>query len=88
MKPYRIEFKRSVLKEIRCFPRSVLERLRGAIEVLRTNPFPQGCEKIRGYEDYFRIRLGQYRIVYRVTTRVRIVTIVKVGHRRGIYRSL
>lgn len=88
MKPYRIELKRSVLKDIRRFPESVLRRLREAIENLRGNPFPAKHEKIRGYEDHHRIRVGEYRIVYHVATKTAVITIIKMKHRKDVYRQL
>ena len=54
---YRIVFKRSIMKDIRRLPSAILQHLREAMEALRTNPFPQGYEKIRGYENHYRIRV-------------------------------
>lgn len=88
MKNYRIEFKRSVLKELRSIPQSILRLIQKSIESLGTNPLPEGCQKIRGYDHHYRIRVGRYRIIYAVKTKVRIITIIKVGHRKDVYRSL
>ena len=57
------------------------ERLRG----LKSNPRPPGCEKLSGHDQY-RIRQGDYRKVYAVDDDARVVTLVKVGHRREVYR--
>lgn len=85
---YRIAFRSAVLKEMRGIPRSTRQRLWTAISALRDHPVSPGCEKIQGYEDYFKIRVGKYRIVYHLATRLRLVTIIKVGHRKDVYRFL
>ena len=85
---YRIEFKRSVKKDIQPLPQSVLARLREAIEALSLDPHPPGSQMIRGYQDYFRIRLGTYRVIYQVDDVVRIICIIKIGHRKDVYRKL
>jgi mRNA interferase RelE/StbE len=53
---------------------------------LAPDPRPSGCEKLAGVDDLFRIRVGDYRIVYRVQDQALIVLIVKIGHRREVYR--
>ncbi len=85
---YRIVLKESVVRDIRKFPRAVLSRLRERIAALAINPFPAGAEKIQGYEHHYRIRAGAYRIVYEVRTTVKIITIIRVGHRKDVYRRL
>lgn len=87
MKRYAVEIKKSVLQEIRHFPESVLSRIQKAIEKLASNPFPRGMEKIGGYKGYCRIRIGNYRIVYHVEKKVRIITIIKIGDRKNVYKQ-
>ncbi len=86
--PYKIVLKESVLRDIRRFPRAVLSRLRERIAALVHDPLPPGAETIQGYEHYYRIRVGAYRIVYEVKTTVRIITIIRIGHRKDVYRRL
>lgn len=87
-KIYEIVFKRSVLKDIRRIPRIFLEKIQQKISGLSENPFPAGAEKIEGYEHHYRIRLGHYRIIYEVQATIRIVTVIRIGHRKDVYRQL
>lgn len=86
--PYRIVVKRSVLREIRRLPDVVVRRLRERIAALATDPLPPDAEPIQGYAHYYRIRVGSYRVIYEVATQIRIITIVRIGHRRDVYRVL
>lgn len=85
---YRITFRHAVLREMRGFPRSIRRRLWTAIDELRENPIPAGIKKVRGYNDHYRIRIGEYRIVYHVATKSAVITIIRVRHRKDVYRSL
>ena len=83
---YSLVIKKSAERELRAIPkedlRRVIDRARGLVD----NPRPSGSEKLSGQERY-RIRQGDYRIVYAVDDEVRIVEIVKIGHRREVYRK-
>jgi mRNA interferase RelE/StbE len=85
MANYKIEFKESVAKDFRPVPKKDVKRILNKIETLAENPRPVGCEKLSGQEKY-RIRQGVYRIVYEIFDDKLIVTVVKIGHRRGVYR--
>ena len=61
-------------------------RIVARIMVLATNPRPRGSEKLAGYEDRYRIRQGNYRVVYLIDDAASAVTIYKIGHRREVYR--
>jgi mRNA interferase RelE/StbE len=83
---YRVELKRSAAKEVRAIPRKKdRQRVVERIEALAEDPRPPGCVKLTGREAY-RIRQGAYRIVYTVEDEVLVVEVVKVGHRRDVYR--
>ena len=86
MASYKLVFKKSVAKDLRPIPNEDVGRLLGCMQSLRENPRPSGCEKLSGQERY-RIRQGVYRINYEVADQVLIVTVVKVGHRKHVYRS-
>ncbi|MFN3761631.1 MAG: type II toxin-antitoxin system RelE family toxin [Anaerolineae bacterium] len=88
MASYSVEFKPSVHKDFRRLPKSVVQRAMRRIEELGENPFPQGVEKLEGAHQLYRIRLGNYRIVYEVDTRARRITVMYVRHRREVYRAL
>lgn len=86
MASYRLLFKESVAKDLRPLPKADVARVLRRIEALAENPRPAGCEKLSGQEKY-RVRQGVYRIVYQVDDEQRLVVVVKVGHRREVYRQ-
>lgn len=85
MASYELSFRKSVAKDLRAFPGSDVKRILQRIQALAHEPRPLGCEKLSGQERY-RIRQGVYRIVYEIEDRRLTVLIVKVGHRREVYR--
>ena len=85
MAGYRVFFKRSVEKDFACIPKNDLKRVLDRIKTLEENPRPSGCEKLTGQERY-RLRQGRYRIVYSIQDDELTVWVVKVGHRKDIYR--
>jgi mRNA interferase RelE/StbE len=86
MASYELVFKRSVAKDLRAFPKVDVKRILQRVRSLADDPRPPGCEKLSGQERY-RIRQGIYRIVYSVEDDVLVVLVVKIGHRRDVYRS-
>ena len=86
MARYDLRFKPSVAKDLRGIPRADVRRILGRIESLRDEPRPPGSEKLSAQERY-RVRQGQYRILYTVADSELIVEVVKVGHRREVYRE-
>ena len=83
---YTITIKKSAAKELELLPRKILENITKAIYDLGENPRPRGCKKLKGsHSIYWRIRIGDYRVLYTVDDVIRIVDIQKVGHRRDIY---
>ncbi len=85
MAVYSIFFKDSVRKDLDSIPNDYLKRIMERISSLAENPRPVGCEKLSGQEKY-RIRQGVYRIIYSIQDTQLIVWVVKVGHRREVYR--
>jgi mRNA interferase RelE/StbE len=85
MAGYEICFKESVWKDLSKVPKTNLKRILARIEILAKNPRPTGCEKLTG-EDLYRVRQGKYRIVYSIQDNELTVWIIKVGHRKDIYR--
>ncbi len=88
MASFSIEFKPAVEKDFRRLPKSAVERALRRIEKLRGEPFPHGVEKLEGADTLYRIRVGEYRIIYQVEPRVHTITILYVRHRRDVYRAL
>jgi mRNA interferase RelE/StbE len=82
---YSLRIKRSAQKELRRIPKADLRRIVQKIDSLATDPRPTGYEKLFG-ENVYRIRQGDYRILYTVDDDERVVEIIKVGHRREVYR--
>ena len=82
---YSLVVKKSAERELRAIPKADLRRITERLRGLRTNPRPPGCEKLSGH-DQFRIRQGDYRVVYAIDDDAQVVTLVKVGHRRDVYR--
>jgi mRNA interferase RelE/StbE len=82
---YRIEVRLSAVKELEAIPEKDLARVTARIQTLADNPRPPGCEKLSGQERY-RLRQGDYRILYEVDDSRQSVTVVTVGHRREVYR--
>ncbi len=85
MGSYRIELKKSVLKDFDSIPRKDLQRIIVAIQSLADDPRPPQSKKLSGLEQY-RLRQGDYRILYTIADAVLIVFVIAVGHRREIYR--
>ena len=85
MASYNLRIKRDAEKEIRRLPKSDIKRIVTKILQLAEDPRPQGCEKLKGEEGY-RIRQGDYRIVYLINDADRFVQVITVGHRRDVYR--
>lgn len=85
MASYRLLIKPSALKELEALPAKDRRRIVPRIERLASEPRPHGCEKLSGLEQY-RVRQGHYRVVYGVDDDARVVIVVKIGHRRDVYR--
>jgi len=85
MAAYKLFFKKSVQKDFDTIPKKDLKKILSRIKTLAGNPRPLGCEKLTGQER-FRLRQGRYRIVYSIQDDELTVWIVKVGHRKDIYR--
>ena len=85
MAAYKVHFKASVEKDFITIPKKDLKKILKRIEELADNPRPSGCEKLTGQERY-RLRQGRYRIVYSIQNDELTVWVVKVGHRKDIYR--
>ena len=87
MGAYQVDFEPRAFREVRRLPQHHVGRIMDRIRGLATEPRPPGCEKLRGPDNSWRIRAGDYRVVYRVDDAARVVTIARVGHRRDVYRE-
>jgi mRNA interferase RelE/StbE len=86
MQQYEIIFARSARKELQALSTDIAERILGKIDLLALNPRPSGCKKLRGHSSLWRIRVGEYRIIYTIYDDKRIIDISIVRHRSEAYR--
>ena len=85
MSKYAVEVKLAARKELDGLPDSVLARVVRHIESLGDLPRPAGCKKLKGYRDQWRIRIGDWRVVYLIDDTLKRVSIVRIAHRRDVY---
>lgn len=86
MASYKVFIKPSALKELKAVPMKDRQRISSKIQTLSENPRPIGCEKLSGKEKY-RLRQGNYRIVYAIEDIQLVIYVVKIGHRRDVYKK-
>ncbi len=86
MASYNVELTRTAEKQLRRIAKRDRNRLVEAIRGLADRPRPNGARKLQGYDDVYRIRVGQYRVVYEVFDDRMVVIVLKVGHRKDIYK--
>ncbi len=86
---YKVTFKASANKELQQLPGQAYIKISAAIGKLAENPRPGGVKKLKGEgEDLYRIRAGDYRVIYTINDGIKIITILRIGHRKDIYRYL
>lgn len=85
MASYRLVIKPSASKEIEALPKQDRKQVVAKIQGLSKDPRPVGCEKLSGNEQY-RLRQGNYRILYSIEDQILVVVVVKIGHREEVYR--
>jgi mRNA interferase RelE/StbE len=83
---YSIEFSKAAAKKFRALPFQNQEQIKIKIDSLSIDPRPSGVGKLTGEDDLYRIRVGDYRIIYMIEDKKLLVLIVKIGHRREVYR--
>lgn len=85
---YRIEIKKSAAKELKKIPRPDQKRISIAIDNLAENLPNPDTTKMKGNNPFHKIRVGDYRIIYEIQNNVLLILIIKIGHRKDIYRNL
>ena len=83
---YTIEFAKSAEREFKALERALQRRIAIHIEALATDPFPAGTKKLKGETHLYRIRVGDYRVIYKVEGKRLVVLVLKIAHRRDVYR--
>ena len=86
MKRYKVQFREKALKELNSLDAQIVKRIWPKIWALAENPRPPGCKKLSGCDDMWRIRIGDYRVLYTIDDMGTIVIIAMVAHRGGAYR--
>jgi len=83
---YRITIRKQALKELEHLPKKDNQQISKVIDGLKDNPRPQGCKKLKGETEYmWRIRVGNYRVLYTIEDEIKIVEVRKIGHRKDVY---
>lgn len=84
---YKVVILRGALKQLKKLPSEFQERIQIKIDDLATEPRPNGVKKLNGKENAYRIRVGDYRVIYDIFDDILVVNVVEVGHRRNIYKD-
>ena len=85
---YAVRLKRSAVKTLEKLPQDVQRRVRLRIDGLPADPRPTGVKKLAGDPNLWRIRVGNYRLVYEIHDRRRLVVVLRIAHRREVYRDI
>ena len=84
---YIVNLQSKAKRQLKSLGEKTAERLNLAMQKLAFEPRPRGCKKMKGHQDQYRIRVGEFRIIYDVDDGVRIIDIVKLGDRKEVYRD-
>jgi mRNA interferase RelE/StbE len=84
---YSLEIKQSAQRELDALDDALFARIDRKILALADDPRPAGCKKLRGYKDQWRVRVGDWRVLYVIDDAAKLVTITRVAHRRDVYDS-
>ncbi len=85
MSNYSVEVKPSARKELEALPDNMLARVLRKMDSLRSAPRPAGCKMLRGYKDLWRVRVGDWRVVYIIDDAAKLISITRIAHRREVY---
>ena len=73
------------MKELKALPKEIIQRIVQAVEDLAEDPFPFGVKKLLGTEHTYRVRVGDYRVIYHALTKTLVIEVIRVGHRKDVY---
>ena len=85
---YSVEFKKSAAKTLRKLPQSVQKRIIDKLSEIENSPPPSVETKLQGNNPFHRIRVGDYRIIYEIQNDILVILVIKIGHRKDIYKHL
>jgi mRNA interferase RelE/StbE len=83
---YRIEFSRRARKQFKALPEEIKNRLQPKVDALQENPLPIGVVKLADEDDLYRLRVGDYRLIYQIQNEILVILVLKIGHRREVYQ--
>ena len=86
MASYRLEWRASTKKDLRGIPPHDVKKIIEAAESLVQDPFPKASLKLTGSDHAYRMRVGNYRIIYDVFAKILVIEVIKVGHRKDVYK--
>jgi mRNA interferase RelE/StbE len=84
---YTLEISKTFEKALLNLPQKIVERILIAVQALAENPRPSGCKKLKGSKTDYRIRIGDYRVIYSIEDEKLVVLVLNVGHRKDIYQT-
>jgi len=85
MKAYKVVLTKSAEKELSKLPSTVISKIVPELQSLENLPRPNGCKKLKGFENLWRIRVGDYRVIYSIEDVILVVEVQAIGHRRNVY---
>ena len=85
MKRYKVELTHTAEKELYKLPSGIVEKIVAVLISLEENPRPAGCKKLKGYNNSWRIRIGDYRVIYEVEDKILRILVIAIGHRKDVY---
>ncbi len=85
---YRVDLRPTVLKKLKSIPKNEAKKISKKIDSLEKNPKPYGYKKIKGGENLYRVRAGDYRILYEVHDNALTILVIRIGHRKEIYQHI
>lgn len=83
---YEVQLARRAVRTLASLERREQQRVRAALDLLAENPRPPSCVAMQGEDSVYRVRVGDYRIVYEIVDDVLLIHVVRIGHRREVYR--
>ncbi len=86
MAKFKLSISLSAEKRLKKIPKKDVAKIVAVIQALSVNPFPEGCRKLSGEENVYRVRQGLYRVIYEVKKNELIILVLKIGHRKDVYR--
>ncbi len=86
MKKYNVVLSKSAEKSLTKLPIDIISKIIPVVKKLEDNPRPSGCKKLKGFTDLWRVRIGNYRVIYSIDDFILLVDIREIGHRKEIYK--